>query len=231
MHKALACQPCRTSARLLLGALVLMLSACAHQSGASAHHEAQAQRLGDLFEQALPIKHVVRSLLQAEPKWPFRHASNISPAELACVRAEMHAGAVIIQQREDARRYAKEHPQSLAQDIQLLESGAASALGFLMMAGIGKETSKQAPTAPKHNASAHEVMKTFSLEQTQAMMQLMFDPGHEDLRKAMRINFIPDTMLDRSSARKQGAQIGARLILPSLLSAMQKCKISPAALH
>lgn len=216
----------RVRALALVGACAAALAGCANVGQQpSAANEAQVQRLGQLFEQTLPVRGMVSQLLQTEPRWPFQHSDKIQPAELACVRAELAPEKVTVQQREDARRYAKAHPERLAQDIELLESGAASAMHALMMSGAKAGGSQSAAGRSK----ASKVMKSLSAQQKQALLQLLFNPDYADLRKAMRIDFIPEAMFNRTDAYRQGSKVGAGLMLPPLLQAMQKCRVSAAA--
>lgn len=210
----------------LMGVCAVALTGCASMGQQpSSASEAQAQRLGALFEQTLPVKDIVSRILQTEPKWPFQQRSNkIRPAELACVRAEMAPEKIAVQQHEDARRYAKAHPERLAQDIQLLESGAASAMNALIMDGINEPGNRSSSTSERRKANA--VMKKLSAQQKQAMLQLLFNPDYSDLRKAMRIDFIPEAMFNRADAYRQGARVGAGLLLPPLMLAMQKCQVT-----
>lgn len=210
----------------LMGVCAVALTGCASMGQQpSSASEAQAQRLGALFEQTLPVKDIVSRILQTEPKWPFQQRSNkIRPAELACVRAEMAPEKITVQQHENARRYAKAHPERLAQDIQLLESGAASAMNALIMDGVNEPSNRSSSTSERRKANA--VMKNLSAQQKQAMLQLLFNPDYSDLRKAMRIDFIPEAMFNRADAYRQGARVGAGLLLPPLMLAMQKCQVT-----
>lgn len=223
-------KPGHVRALALASACAAALAGCASMGQKpSSASEVQVQRLGALFEQTLPVSDVVKQLLQTEPKWPFHRSSKIRPAELSCVRAELAPEKVTVQQREDARRYAKAHPERLAKDIQLLESGAAEALNALIMAGARKGERQSASAAERNKV--REVMKNLSARQKQAMLQLLFNPDYADLRKAIRIDFIPEAMFNRADAHRQGARVGAGLMLPPLMLAVQKCQVAAEVLE
>lgn len=213
----------------LVGACAAALAGCASTRQQPQVSEEQVQRLSALFTQTLPVSDAVKQLLQTEPKWPFQHSSKITSADLACVRAELTPEKVTVQQREDARRYAKAHPERLAQDIELLESGAAETLNALIMAGAKKGGQPSAPAAQRSKIS--EVVKNLSAQQKQAMLQLLFNPDYADLRKAIRIDFIPEAMLNRADAHRQGARVGSGLMLPPLMLAVQKCQVAAEVMH
>ena len=213
--------------------LLAALTGCASLPAASVEKEAQAQRLGDLFVQTLPLDRVVAKIMHDEPKWPFQHAStsqSIAPETLACVRAEMKPEKITAQQRADARRYADANPTRIADEIRLLESGAAHAIGTLIMSGA-QEGMTGSPTGTTRRQAINAKMDKMPPEQALAMMQLILNPAYDDLRKAMRINLITESIFDRSGSYRKGVQLGASLMLPPLLSAMQTCNVPLSALN
>ena len=217
--------------RAAFGAAALALIAgCAQTPGAAPEaNAASVQRLGQMFQTALPIGRMADMIASQDRLWPFQGAgtrNKVTAAQRACVRGEMTGAKVAAQQMDDAREYAAAHPERLADDLKLLEQqGAAATIGRLMMEGARSGDAERAGVAGR------DAMSEVAPGQAQAMMSLLFEPRYEALRKAMRLDVMTrGLMAGRKGQHEAGMQIGASLMLPPLLSAMEKCKVPMSVL-
>lgn len=163
--------------RVALAAVALALSACA-----SAPPPTLAQRLGALFQQAMPLAELLDKAAAGDSIWPFSEKvfQALTPQHKACVRSALSGARVAQRQMDDALAYAKAHPGEVDAAISLLEkSGVAQALGRaarLLAAG--------------HMFSALDALRSLDASQFEAAMRLLTNPEYRELRKAMRLDWL-----------------------------------------
>lgn len=230
--------PVYSRLRLRLAGLLAcaaLLGACASQPGAS---DAQTQRLGQLFQAALPIAEMMEGVAARYPRWPLEGVApgRYTPADLACVRYAMRSDLIRQRQQADALRYAQTRsPAQLTADIDLLER-AAPGLGGLMRAGANAQL--QDPTALPSarqegaRAAARQAMADVTPQNGQAMLILLLDPAHQPLRQAMHIEGLATSVLQgRRASSLQGKALGAGFVIEPLFQALEQCQLPLSVLE
>lgn len=209
---------------VLLGAaasLAAALAGCA--SMAPAPSPAQVDRLAQLFVQAMPVDWVVDRILAQEPQWPLQgFAGKYTREQLACTRTELGPDKVTVTQREDARAFARRHPERVAESIEVLEGGAAEVMNKLMREGAG-----QALTGKRMKPNA--ALANVPVARLRRFVELSESSRHAELRKAMRL----DGMVDAPSGQDtytRGRQVGRSLLIVPMLAAVERCGLSLALL-
>lgn len=203
-------------------ALVGGLAGCA-QMGGGAAAPARVERLMGLFEQTVPIGWMVERVAARDPQWPLQqHPGKFTPTQLACTRSELTANKVAATQREDARVFARRYPERVEESIQVLEGGGTAAVSLLMRAGIDQGLSGQ-------RADARALMSTLSAGQLRAFTELAEGHAYAELRQALRIDGMTGAGSHQTS-RQRGFKVGQDLMIGPMLTAMERCRISPATL-
>jgi hypothetical protein len=190
--------------------------------------EAQIDKLTDLVVQAMPFGQVFELVSAKDPNWPLGDkAGKATPAQLACLRGELSTEGYRRNKRKDVVAYAKAHPEDVANDIRLLEAGAAELFGKFVLAGAqGEATGK--PADPEAIAASATAAQGVSLT------ALTTDPSHDELRELIGMGGMFDTLAAegddkqmQAKGEKQGTQLGVQL----MLGAMQACELPLSALQ
>lgn len=207
----------------IAGALFIMRAAVA-QTAALPASSAQVEHLADLLTQVIPLGKIMAQQAAADPTWPLKEkASAVSTTQLACMRNEMSPAGWRRAKLDDAKQFAAAHPDSLADDIKLLDSGAAMVAGKFVEAGITAHKTGQ-------SVDAKTVMKTVSPQQASAFMTMLLDPKYASLRDLAGLNDMFDLSKSSQENREMGRQKGASIAMKFTFRAMGDCGISPAAL-
>jgi hypothetical protein len=140
----------------------------------------------------------------------------VSPAQLACMRAELVPARVTKFQQDDARKFAQRHPERVADAIRLLEDGAAQLMGRLVMAGGQAELSG-------HKPDAAALLRDATPGQMNNFIQLAQHPEQADLRRALGLEGVAGG--DTATAHARGRQAGQMMMLKPMLAAMEACKL------
>lgn len=163
--------------RLAVAAAALALAACA-----SAPQPTLAQRLGELFQQAMPLAELLDKAAAADSIWPLSEEAfrALTPQHKACVRSALSGARMAQRQMDDALAYADAHPGEVDAAISLLEkSGAAQALGKATRA-----------LASGQMFSAFDALRALDAAQFEAAASLLLAPEHRELRHAMRLDWL-----------------------------------------
>ena len=163
--------------RVALAAAVLALSACA-----TAPQPTLAQRLGELFQQAMPLAELLDKAAAADSIWPLSEEAfrALTPQHKACVRSALSGARMAQRQMDDALAYAKSHPSEVDAAIGLLEkSGVAQALGRATRL-----------LASGSVFSALEALRSLDASQFEAATKLLLNPEYRELRQAMRLDWL-----------------------------------------
>jgi hypothetical protein len=213
----------QSTAALLLAGVALFASA--HAAGpAKASDEAQTERLTDLMVELVPMGRIFEMLAKDDPKWPMQEKPDaVTPAQLSCLRTELSTAGYRRGKRTDVAAYAAANPSSLADDVKLLEGGAAALMGRLMMAGAEGER-----TGVK--VSEQEVLGGATPEQLASFMAFMTGPDHAGLRKLAGIGNAFSGEKSAEENEKSGEAAGENLATQVMLRAMGSCEVSMATL-
>ena len=163
--------------RAALAAATLVLAACA-----TAPQPTLAQRLGKLFQQAMPLAELLDKAAAGDSFWPFSEEAfrALTPQHKACVRSALSGARAAQRQMDDALAYTKAHPDEVDAAISLLEkNGVAQALG-----------SATRQLASGHVFSALDALRALDASQFEAATKLLLAPEHRELRQAMRLDWL-----------------------------------------
>lgn len=204
--------------------LALMAGPCLAQMPTPAVTDARVQRLGDLLVEAVPFGPLLDDQAAKDPTWPLKSkVSAVSAEQLACLRREMSSTGYRRAKLEDARQFVAAHPDSVEQDISLLDSGAALVAGKFISAGIaGGESGTPVDTKA--------VMRTVTAQQASSFMTFMLEPKYAELRDLTGLGDMFDMSKSATENRRMGEQKGASIMIKFMLHAMGDCNISPASL-
>ncbi|MFT3779797.1 MAG: hypothetical protein QM772_16285 [Ottowia sp.] len=212
------------SGHLGVGIAAALLAGCAQMPPRPP--DARAERLGELFAQAVPVGEVVRVVAERNPRWPVHDLppGKVTPEQTRCLRAELTPEKVAAFQRADARRFVERHPGQADEAIRILSHGGAELFGKLIMAGGQEELTGQ-------RANARAIMQGATPGQLKEFMQLTTGAGYADLRQALRIDGITSSLGDEpATARQRGRRAGQAMVLEPLLTAMETCKVPSSTL-
>ena len=192
--------------KIALRSFVLALALSAGAAWAAQPSQAQLDRLTDLVVTAMPFGQVFDMMQVKDSKWPLGDkADKATPDQLACLRGELSAAGYRRVKRKDVEAYAAAHPERVADDIRLLESGAAELFGKFVLAGAEGE----------------------------AITALASDAAHADLRILIGMGNMFDRLAEgndeamRAEGEKQGTQVGVQL----MIGAMETCQLPMSALQ
>jgi len=210
------------SALLLAGAL---LSASAQAAGpANASQEAKTDRLTDLMVELVPMGRIFDMLAKSDPKWPMQDKPDaVTPAQLSCLRTELSNTGYRRAKRKDVAEYVAANPSRIDDELKLLEGGAATVMGRLMMAGAEGER-----TGVK--VSEQEVLGSATPEQLASFMAFMTAPDHAGLRKLSGLGNAFSTEKSSEENEQSGEAAGENLATQVMLRAMGACDVSMATL-
>ncbi len=205
------------------GIAALLLAGCAQMPKPP---DARAERLGELFAQTVPLGEVVRLVAERNPRWPVHDLppGKVTQAQTSCLRAELTPEKVSAFQRADARRFAERYPGQVDEALRVLGSGSGALFGQLIMAGGQEELTGR-------SVDARSIMKGATPGQLKDFMLLTTGPGYADLRQALRIDGIANSLGDApASARQRGRRAGQAMLIEPLLTAMETCKLPSSTL-
>ena len=198
-----------------------LVAGCAQAPVAPAARVAPAdrvERFADAYMQLLPVGQVMASAAAQDARWPLGDKADlVSDAQLACMRQALSPQTVASRQRQSARDYARAHPDSLDDDLRVLEGGAARLIGQAMMAGA-----ERTPAAALAGATA-------TPEQTQALAAFATEPRYADLRRATG----RDALIGGGTQRAQrgGRELGQALLVRHMTEAFLTCHIPVKLLY
>ena len=194
-------------------ALALLAAGCAQPPQAPTDI---AERFADAWLQLLPIGRIMDTTAAQDPRWPLAEkAALVSDAQLGCMRAALSSPAVTPRQRQAARDYASAHPDTLADDLHVLESGAARLFGQTMLAGA-----QGAPAKLLAGATPQE---------TQALAAFAIEPRYAALRRATGLEDLIGGGTQRASQR--GRDAGHALLVKAMTDAFLHCHIPVKLLY
>ena len=151
-----------------------------------------------------------------DPRWPLGDkAALVSDAQLGCMRATLSTPAVTQRQRQAAHDYAQAHPDTLADDLAVLEDGAARLIGQAMLAGA-----EGTPANPLAGATR---------EETRALAAFVTEPRYADLRRATGLEQLIGGGTERASQR--GRDLGRALLVKAMTDAFLHCHIPVELLY
>jgi len=186
----------------------------------TASAQADADRLAALMEELMPFGSVFDMLAARDPKWPLQDTPKAStPERLRCMRDELSSAGYHRVRMQDARSYVATYPSRVGDDIAMLEQGAASVFGRMMMAGVESEAKGGGDVAPE------AVMRDFTPEQLSSFMTFINDPNYAPLRKKIGFGDAFDSTKSAEENESAGERLGAALGSQLMLKAMSTCDI------
>lgn len=188
-----------------------LLAGCAHRPAAN-----EAERLAAAFGQLLPLSALMDHAAAQDARWPLgKKADLVSARQLACVREALAPEQVSAIQRQKAQDYAQTNPHALADELQVLEGGAAQLVGQAMRAGAGLKVDAQPPTPAQARALA-----SFATEARFAR-----------LRRATGLSRLAGGTHDAATPRQRGQDMARALTVPFLTDAFVRCHIPVKLLY
>ncbi|MDO5290031.1 MAG: hypothetical protein Q4F13_10425 [Pseudomonadota bacterium] len=188
-----------------------MLVGCAHRSDAS-----EAERFVVAFQQLLPLPALMAHSATQDPRWPLgEKAELLSARQLGCVRQALSPEQISAVQRQLALDYVQAHPHTLADDLQVLEGGAAHLVGQAMRAGAGLAVDASPPTS----------------EQALALAAFATAPRFAPLRQATGLSRLAGNASDPATPRQRGQDIAHALTVHFLTDAFVRCHIPVKLLY
>ena len=205
---------------LVLGIGLVMAGAVQAQQAQPAD---QIERLTDRLVEMMPIGKIFDMAAAENPLWPMAERPNALDAkQLECVRGELSSTGYRRSKRAEVEAYAKSHTSRVADDLKLLEAGAASLMGKLV---IGGATAAQTGKA----FDEHEVLASATTEQALSFMKFVTDPNFAELRKLSGMGDALDPTRSSTENEKAGHQLGMSLGAQHVIKAMGACSIPPSA--
>lgn len=191
----------------------LLLAACA---GGPPTPAQRVEAFADAYVQLLPVGAVMDAAQAADPRWPLGDkAALVSARQLDCMRGRLDSATVTARQREVARQYAAAHPDTLADDLQVLQAGAARLLGQAMRGGRG--------------SAADAVLQGATPAEVQALVAFTTEARYAPLRRATGV----DQLLagGPGGARERGRAMGQALLSQAMTDAFLNCHIPVSLLY
>ena len=214
----------RISRHCLVLVAVLALASPVALASAGAGRGAKITRLLDAIVEMMPFGKVFDTLAADDPRWPFAEVSGkVSPAQTACVRGELSTAGYRRYQLPLVAAYAVNHADRLDSDLALLEGGAASLFGKLVIAGAEGERTGVA-------VDTEAVLAGAKPEHVQAFLGVFSDPANAGLRDLA--GFGEALGLEKSEAENEaaGEKVGGDLAGMLLRRAITTCGVDPKTL-
>ncbi|MBX3711571.1 MAG: hypothetical protein KF800_06390 [Lysobacter sp.] len=128
-------------------------------SAALAARGKDAALIDRMTDQLIAMMPIDRILADAEIQRDMFDDSRLDKAQAACVLREMSPQRYRTIRRRDVELYAIRHPQRMAYDVELLESGAGGIMAKLMGEALAEEKARRdaKPEAVEARPSADEV--------------------------------------------------------------------------
>ena len=191
----------------------LALSACttsavSTSSSSSAGKAVNVVALQDRFAATMPLGDMLAYIASQDPNWPLQtRMDQFNAKDVACMRREMAPENGHELMRSRAADYARKHPERVQDDIRLLDAGVVRFVGSSLRAGM--TGSKEAPPQNPNDLKA--------------VVEVMTEPKHADLREAMYLDALQDAMLSPTRRYEAGQRLGLRMFAPMTLDAAKKC--------
>lgn len=205
---------------MLIGALVLAPCNAFAQKGATTE---SVERLTDAVIEAMPIGRIFDMAAAENPRWPVQERPGVLTEEqLACVRGELSSAGYRRVKLAEVAAYAAANPSRTADDLQLLEGGAATLMGRLVMGGAQAASTGTA-------FDENKVLADATTAQTLSLMKFFTDPDYAALRKLSGVGNSLSVSKSKDENEAAGKQVGQSLGLQHMITAMGTCKVPPAA--
>lgn len=183
---------------------------------------AKVDRMTDALVELMPMGKIFDLAAADDPTWPMlEKAEAFSGDEITCVRRELSSAGYRRQKRLEAEVYVMANASRIDEDLRLLEEGAATLMGRLVMGGANAARAGVA-------FDETEVLKTATNQQALAFMKFMTDPGYTDLRSVSGIGDAMNAENSKSENEKAGEELGYSLGAQAVIKSMETCKIPPA---
>ena len=194
----------------------LLLGACAGSPPTPAQ---RTEQFADAYVQLLPVGAVMDAAQAADPRWPLgSKAVLVSAAQLGCMRGQLDSATITARQRQDARRYALAHPDTLEADLQVLQAGAARLLGQALRSGAGGGAGTGA-----------SLLQGATPAEVQALVAFTTEARYAPLRHATGV----DQLLGGGpgGAGERGRAMGQALLSQAMTDAFLNCHIPVSLLY
>ena len=189
------------------------LTGCA--SPPSADHNVP-ERFADAYVELVPVAALMGQSAAQDPRWPLgAKAALVSEPQLSCMRQALSSAEIETAQRKLALKYAAENPATLADDLAVLEGGAARLIGQAMRAGGGlpSDHHERRPTA----------------EQSRALVAFATEARYANLRQATGLARLAGGTPDQAQTR--GQDISRTLTVNFMTDAFLRCHIPVKLLY
>lgn len=184
----------------------------------------QIQRLTDLVVETMPAGEIMDHQVANDPTWPLKdRASRVSADQLRCMRGQLSSASYLAAKSKDVAAFAVAHADEVADDIKVLERGAARVSHQLIMGGArAHETG--APPDPRTD------LKSITGEQMIAYTSYEYDPRYTNLRNLVGIGNASDPT--KSPQERHEAMAAKMLVLnmDMMYRAMDACNVPPATM-
>jgi hypothetical protein len=205
---------------MFIGALAL--APCSGFAQANAREDV-IERLTDAVVEAMPIGQIFDLAEAQSPLWPMQQKPEaLTGEQLACVRGELSSAGYRRLKRAEVVAYAEANPSRTASDLQLLEAGAATLMGRLVMGGAQAASVGAA-------FDERKVLVDATTAQTLSLMKFFTDPDYAALRKLSGVGDSLSVSKSKDENEAAGKQVGQSLGLQHMITAMGTCKVPPAA--
>lgn len=184
----------------------------------------QIQQLTELVVETLPAGEIMDHLVAKDPTWPLKdRASRVTADQLQCIRGQLSSASYLATKSKDVAAFAAAHADEVADDIKVLERGAALVAHQLVMGGVhAKETG--APSDPRAD------LKGITGEQMIAFTSYEYDPRFDNLRKLVGIGNASDPTKSPEERRQAMAAKMLVLNMDMMYRAMDACHVPPATM-
>ena len=216
------------SARALRAALLaaaLLGGAAAMAADDAATRPARVDHVADLLVTMLPMGEIFDETAAKDPRWPLGDkAAKLPEDKLKCMRGELSSDGFRRQRVVEVREYYRNvSDDQLANDLRVLDGGAAVLLRKFMQAGFEAKRSGK----PVDQAKA---MEGATGAQMASMVEFVQSPDFKGLRK---LSGLGDSFSGNRSATESedaGKSAGASLVTKFMFKAMDTCSVPPASL-
>ena len=175
-----------------------------------------SERFANAYVELLPVGALMQHAATQDPRWPLGDkAALVSQAQLGCMRQAMSPGDIEAAQRELAHDYAKAHPDALADELAVLERGAARLIGQAMREG------GQLP-APQPARAA-------TTEESRALIAFATEARYAGLRQATGLERLAGG--EPAPTTQRGQDIGRAITVKFLTDAFLRCHIPVKLLY
>lgn len=257
-----------TTSALVIAVLAASLSWLSPMAHAATGHAAMGHAsagkddafIDRMTDQLVAMMPIDRILSDASIQRDMLDDSRLDRTQAACMTREMSARRYRAIRRRDVELYAMRHPQRIALDLELLDSGAGTVMARLMRVALEQEKAKRdaraaagdvesadddaadgevAEAQPARPDPADAVLDEASASEVLAMMIFMGDPNYEELRALSGFGAHPfgspfgagSPFADLSdSMRLRPFDMIGMSMMKMLLGAAADCKVPPKVL-